>query len=61
MSPTRPARTMPANAPLESPPLGVGLDECFAWVGDALELDTTDVLVVTMIVAAQVPWSIGTY
>jgi hypothetical protein len=52
MSPTRPARTMPANAPLESPPLGVGLDECFAWVGDALELDTTDVLVVTMIVAA---------
>jgi hypothetical protein len=50
MIPTRTPRTIPANAPLERP-LDVGLDEGFAWVGDALELDTT-VVTVTMIVIA---------
>jgi hypothetical protein len=50
MSPTRPARTIPAKAPLERP-LDVEVDEGFAWVGDALEFDTTVVLVTIVIVA----------
>jgi hypothetical protein len=52
MIPTRPARTIPASAPLDRP-LGVELDRGFDWVGDALDLDVAEVLEGMVLVAAK--------
>jgi hypothetical protein len=56
--PTRPARTIPASAPLDRP-LGFELDRGLGWVGDALERDVAEVLDGIVLVAAKVPWSFG--